>query len=91
MKKAAFLVTFFGLLLPYRLRVFYGFLLNFILAPLNLLVQFFGFLNQGILLILFSLIYFFIIPISILLKPKKAVVDITLNQEISKQDLFRIF
>lgn len=91
MKKAAFIVTYIGLLLPYRLRIIYGFLLNFTLAPLNAIKQLLGMVNLAISFILFFLVYYLAIPVTKLLRQRRRLVLEPLNQRIGRQDIFRMF
>lgn len=92
MKKGAFLVTFIGLQLPYRLRIYYGFLLNFILAPLNRIKQLGLILNQIILFILLFFVYYLVLPLTYLFKPKsKRSVVQKLDEKLTFDNLFRMF
>ena len=69
MKKIAFIVTYIGLLLPYRLRIYYGFLTNFILNSFktNLLVAI-NLISKVIVGVLCIIVYFVGLPITALLK-----------------------
>jgi len=91
MKKGAFIVTFVGLLLPYRLRVYYGFALNFILAPLKIAGQLLVLVNTAVLFVLLFFVYFLIMPVTVLLKPKEGIIPQPLNECVDGKNLFRMF
>lgn len=94
MKKIDFLVTYIGLLLPYRLRAYYGLLLNFILAPFHMLRQFYNMLSHLVAFALLFLVYYAAIPMAILLRPRRKNAlpgSICQAQEIDSGGIFRIF
>ncbi len=91
MKKIAFIVTFTGLLLPCKLRVYYGFLLNFILSPLNILRQLFVIITDIILFILLSFAYYLVIPVTLILRPKEEAHPKPVCESIGYKNIFRMF
>jgi len=92
MKKIDFIATYIGLLLPYRLRIYYGFLLNFLLWPLNALKQLYAAVNYLLISALLFFVYYIGIPITILLKPRKKELFLkSTYQEIGCDSIFRMF
>jgi hypothetical protein len=71
MRKVDFLIMHIGLLLPYRMRIYYALLLNYLLAPLRLLKRLLNAINRGIIFVLALFTYYIGFSITLLLKPKK--------------------
>lgn len=96
MKIRAYLVTLIGLFLPYRLRVVYGIVLNFILnRPTKLFRLIINILNDLSSLILFFIVYFFVLPLvwitkSLLTKNRGSGFMIQ-NKQVLHKDFFRRF
>lgn len=92
MKKLDFIITYTGLLFPYRLRIYYGILLNFLVGPLNTLKQLWIAINRLFILALLSFVYYLAVPITILLRPRaKKMPFRTIRQEINHKNIFRMF
>ncbi|MFH2020937.1 MAG: hypothetical protein ABIJ34_05955 [archaeon] len=69
MKKLAFIITYIGMFLPYRLRIVYGFTVNFLLnSVLNHMRLLLRIIVMTISSIILFIIYFTVIPITILLQ-----------------------
>lgn len=92
MRKTDFIATYIGLLLPYRLRIYYGFLLNFLLGPLNALKQLYIAVNYLLISSLLFFVYYIGIPITIILKPrKKELFSKSTCQDTGCDSIFRMF
>jgi len=92
MKKIAFIVSYIGLLLPYRLRIYFGIIINFILNPLktNFLLVI-KFISKVIMGLLCFVAYFIGLPMTILLKKLTEKDEIFIKPGNNESDIMKRF